>query len=371
MRSAPGCATPSEPAPARPVPPPALIRTTTAALAGPDPAWRRAALDRPEDDHDRLLAEAEALHVIECGPPPAEAVPPPEKLRVVAWNAEYLKHVEASAERLLSLEPDVVLLSEVDLGMSRSGNRHTAADLARRLGMTWVFAAEFVELGPVEGAGPVQQGGGNVRGLHGNAILSRLPILDPVLVRFGTDGRWFSGRLKGARRIGGRIAVTARIDTADGPVGLAATHFESYGDPEERAAAMRALLDALERIDPALPWLVGGDLNTNTVRLEERLEPGWRERVTTLVPSRLVDPVAYEPLFGEAEAQGYVWRTLNTLNVPTQRLHEGEPERPLGRLDWLLARGLAAAGPATVPARGENGLVLSDHEMVAITVRRA
>lgn len=354
--------------PSSAVPPPALIRTTTPALSGPDLAWRRAAPGGAPEQHDRLCAEAAALHAIELGPPPGATLPPPEKLRVVAWNTEYLKHVERSADRLRALEPDLVLLSEVDLGMARSGNRHTAADLARLLNMTWVFAAEFVELGSADTG--QERGAQDAHGLHGNAVLSRLPLLDPVLIRFASDGRWFTGRLKGERRLGGRIALAARVATRRGPVGLAATHFESYGDPNERAAAMRTLLDTLDGIDPALPWLVGGDLNTNTVSLAQRLEPGWRQRVAAEAPGRLLDPVSYEPLFREAEARGYGWRSANTPNVATQRLHEDEPERPLGRLDWFFARGLACTDPATIPALDRTGRILSDHEPIAVTVER-
>jgi endonuclease/exonuclease/phosphatase family metal-dependent hydrolase len=347
-----------------------LVRSTTATLDGPSSAWREGALDQPPEDHGRLYDDAAALHALEIGPDDSDAELP-ERLRVVAWNAERLKRVEASADLLRHLDADVILLSEVDLGMARSGNRRNAADLATLLGMTWDYGVEFVELGiGDEDERREHRGQENAHGLHGGAILARLPIQEPAMIRLESDGAWFSGERKGERRVGGRIALTARIQTSRGPVGVVATHFESHSDPDHRAAQMRVLLDALDEIDPELPWLIGGDVNVNTVTLEERAEPGWRDRVLADAPNRLLDPVPYEPLFEVARSEGYEWQDANTPGVPTQRLKPGEPDHPLGRIDWFFSRGLACSELATVPATDAEGAALSDHEILAVTVER-
>ena len=46
------------------------------------------------------------------------------------------------------------------------------------------------------------------------------------------------------------------------------------------------------------------------------------------------------------------------------------PERK--KIDWFFCRGIAPSEPAVVPARdADRGLALSDHELIALTVRTA
>ena len=53
---------------------------------------------------------------------------------MVAWNLERGVHLDAAIDILRERAVDVVLASELDVGMARSGNRHTAAELAGALG---------------------------------------------------------------------------------------------------------------------------------------------------------------------------------------------------------------------------------------------
>ncbi|NKB79971.1 hypothetical protein HED49_20590 [Ochrobactrum daejeonense] len=99
------------------------------------------------DEHDRLAAKLPALASIEVNRIPDDRTITRETLLVAAWNAERLKYREASAERIQATGADIVLLSEADIGMARSGNRHTVADLARDLGMSYAYGVEFVEMG--------------------------------------------------------------------------------------------------------------------------------------------------------------------------------------------------------------------------------
>src|SRR5262245_54201186 len=79
-----------------------------------EPKGFRAALDRWR-----------CLHAIEASAAPVEASPVPSSARVVFWNAERLKYPEPTAALLATTQADVLLLCEVDVGMARSGNRHT------------------------------------------------------------------------------------------------------------------------------------------------------------------------------------------------------------------------------------------------------
>src|SRR5581483_7819553 len=109
----------------------AIVECALETLPLPDPAL----LDSAREDvatkarHDAIAAEIAALNAVEYRPPQADHLFG-EHLRLAAWNAERLKFGPASAALFRALEPDVVLLSEVDIGMARSGNRHTVAELA-------------------------------------------------------------------------------------------------------------------------------------------------------------------------------------------------------------------------------------------------
>ena len=72
---------------------------------------------------------------------------------------------------------DVVLLTELDVGMARSGNRHTVRELARTMGAGYAFGVEYVELGLGDDREKAWHAGeSNAVGLHGNAILSKAPL---------------------------------------------------------------------------------------------------------------------------------------------------------------------------------------------------
>lgn len=73
------------------------------------------------------------------------------ELRLTAWNMLRGRHWREGAEFLrehpLLRGPDVLFLSEMDLGMARSGNEHTVRELALALGMNYAYGVEFLELG--------------------------------------------------------------------------------------------------------------------------------------------------------------------------------------------------------------------------------
>jgi hypothetical protein len=105
--------------------------------------------------------------------------PPRPRYRVVAWNIERGRQFPAQLELFRShpylSQADVVLLTEADAGMARSGNQMVAEALARELGMAVAFAPCYIAFG--KGSGVERDTGGeNTFALHGNALLSRYPI---------------------------------------------------------------------------------------------------------------------------------------------------------------------------------------------------
>jgi endonuclease/exonuclease/phosphatase family metal-dependent hydrolase len=330
-----------------------IITRRAGVLPAPDPILLADAALAPDDAHDRFAAQVPALHAIEHRPAPPHSNsgdrPVGARLRVAAWNAERLKYHAPSAALLRGA--DVVLLTEADIGMARSGNRHTVRDLAEALGMGWAYGVEFVELGLGDARESEWHADEDNRvGLHGNAILSRHPLLDPVIIPLDAGGTWFAGRSGNQRRLGGRMAMAARLDTLR-PLWLVAAHLESHSDAVDRGRQGERLVAAIDRLVPAGAGVVlGGDFNT------------------TEVAGSLDAPETVEPLFAVLRDAGFDWRRCNAAG-PTQRTRpDGTPVPPFAKLDWLFTRGVAAETPETIPAVDQVGAAISDHEVVAATV---
>jgi endonuclease/exonuclease/phosphatase family metal-dependent hydrolase len=348
-----------------------MVTRTTPAISRLDGAAREriAAAPATPDQHAREFAAYPGLRELEVAAPPAERPPLEGAARIAFWNAERGKFLGASAALLGGLDAAAWLLCELDLGMARSDQAHTARELARRLGAGYVFGVEFLELGLGDAWERRQHAGAfNQAGLHGAAILSPYPLERPALVRLSADGAWFDGE-HGERRVGGRIALLATLRIDRRPMTLANVHFESHSDPQGRAAQMALLLDAIDAYDDAQPVLLGGDFNTSTASRGWARGTGKRQ---TLPPARLLDPVPHEPLFEIAAGRGYDWRACNTLGVPTQRTRpDGTPRPPFGRIDWFFSRSLVASDPQTVPAVDTAGGAISDHELLLVSVRQS
>ncbi|MDX1541257.1 MAG: endonuclease/exonuclease/phosphatase [Geminicoccaceae bacterium] len=348
---------------------PLIGERATAVLVGPSAGERRAILDAPLDrgSFERHLGAWTSLFDrVEVTPPP-RALPAPEgAVRIAFWNAERGKFLEPSARLLGSTGAAAHLLVELDVGMARSGQRHTARELARRLDAGCAFAVEFLELG-LGDAKERQWHAGEVnrQGLHGAAILSPHRLERPAVVRLETQGGWFDGE-RGERRLGGRIAVLATLRIGGVPVTLASVHLESHSDPAGRAAQTLVLLDAIDAYAPDQPVLIGGDFNTCTI---DRTWARGTGAKPVLDPTRLLDPVAHEPLFEAMAGRGYDFERCNTLGVATQRTRpDGTPAPPLGRIDWFFSRGLLATEPATIAAVDQGGTAISDHEVLVLTI---
>ena len=293
------------------------------------------------------------------------------KARVVAWNAERCKHLDESAAFLAAAGADVVLLTELDWGMARSQQLHAARELASRLGMSFAYGVEFLELdlgGERERSDFAGQR--NCVGYHGNAILARGALLRPQLVRLETRGDWFDGA-RGEARVGGRCAVLAQLMVGGRDVILAAVHLDSHGSPSNRADEMHTLLDAIDARDRSAPVVIGGDLNAFSLALADLAD---RERVEAALrddPLRWSHPVPHEPLFTVAAERGYTWSQSNVLGESTLR-HAAETGSVRGKLklDWFLCRGVAASAARVVDAVGPaTGAMLSDHEAIAVSIR--
>ena len=312
--------------------------------------------------HDLALAEIPAFQALEYQPPgrhPAYREQKAARLSVFSWNAERLKYARPSQALLGSVLPDIALLTEVDIGMARSGNRHTVRDLAKHFDLGYVYALEFAELGlGDERESEWHRGQRNEFGYHGNAILSRLPLTNMFAVRLDEGAHWFVGfDDHDQRRIGFRNAVGARTVIDDQPLWCVSAHFENRATPEMRAAQARRLVEVLNERAGSEPVVIGGDFNTSAL-------PTGQKALEDIFE----DPSALEPMFGVLRDAGFSWSSANTKEPSCRTRPDGTPEPPFTKIDLFFTRGLAASDAATLPAIDSEGHAISDHEALRVTL---
>ena len=308
--------------------------------------------------HDLIATRIPALHTIQLAPCPAPELTG-STFRIAAWNAERCKYDRASRRLLETVGADVMLLTEMDVGMARSGNRHTVRDLAEPLRQGFAFAVEFVELGlGDEREMRWHSAESNTVSLHGNAIMSRLRFADTFVVPLDEGGTWFCNSDADQRRIGGRMAIGARIAGLSGPLWVVSVHLESRSAPQDRAMQTRALLSALREMIGDAPAVIGGDFNTNALPTER-----------VALRSACRDPRAVEPLFTVMAEAGFSWSNCND-GAATQRIRpDGTPLPPFTRLDWLFVRGVEVESCRTWEAVDAEGSAISDHELISVDIR--
>ncbi len=332
------------------------------------------------------------------------AVPRSESIRAVAWNIERGLCADGVI-RILEHHPmlqsaDVLLLSELDWGMARTGNRFVAHEIASALHMNYAFAPCYVAL--TKGAGVEKQSAGeNAESLHGNALMSAHPMrqVHSLALPNGKD------KMKGAeKRIGTQRAVIADIEHPKGSFRAVSLHLDAHSSQRHRYLQMRRVLDHLGALNPKLPVLIGGDWNTTThdasralysiIGYFRRVLMGIRNVVTNHYPHP--DRWFERRMFRELERRGYTYRDLNrpgecTLhyNVSdiTANLNMGEwvprwcfwfinwaLERTGGRcsmkLDWFAGTGIQPDAPAkAIAGLEENGRPVSDHDPIVLAFK--
>ncbi len=248
---------------------------------------------------------------------------PPDPIVLLDWNIDRGVNFDDVATSIERAHPTVCLLQEVDLHTNRASGRDVAAELARRLGMNYVFAPSFQELG---------QGSSEKPAYQGLAILARYPLRDARVIRFQAQSGFWRPRsylpdwpfLQ--RRLGGRIALVATLETGHLPITVYNLHLESRSFGRIQAHQLREAVDDAARLPAGSPVILGGDFNTKYL-------PGIFER-------RLV-------------SAGY----RNA--IP----RSGHTHKVVGLLDWIFVRGPLDARSGSV-LRHATG---SDHFPVAAT----
>ncbi|MEJ2111314.1 MAG: endonuclease/exonuclease/phosphatase family protein [Acidobacteriota bacterium] len=244
-------------------------------------------------------------------------------LRIAQWNIEKGKRFNRILDHFQNNEilkwADVIVLNEADYGMIRSCNRHVARELAEHLGMHMVFGPAHFEL--TKGtADDLEVAGRNRESIQGNAILSRYPITDAVLVPLPVSFEPYEFEEK---RFGARSCLWGRIEFKHARLWVGSVHLELRNTPRCRASQVKHILDNLPD-EEGSACILGGDLNTNgfargtawrTVKSALRILYRSPEQLKT----QLLHPEkGREPLFEIARLKGFLWEHLNS-NVETAR----------------------------------------------------
>lgn len=329
-------------------------------------------------------------------------------LRVAQWNIETGRCARAIARFIADHEvlrrADVILVNEADYGMARSGNLHVARTIGEQLGMHTAFCPAYMELSPGGGDHPPAENG---ESLQGNAVLSRHPIQDAVVIQLPVCFEPYEFQEK---RYGRRNCLLARLSVYGKDLWAGSAHLEVRNTPACRAAQMRHILARL----PARPGeavVIGGDLNSNGFPRGSR----WRTlrsvcRLLSSRPEVMKERLRHpeqraEPLFSIAARHGFSWASLNSGDATATaaiemledasmlpgaitrwvagRLHPYQGRLEF-KLDWILGRhvralchgedhdpssGILSEDPGCVPTERTGNDRLSDHSPIFADIR--
>ncbi|MBK8302115.1 MAG: hypothetical protein IPK98_01380 [Chloracidobacterium sp.] len=187
----------------------------------------------------------------------------PNGIKALAWNLERGIRFDGIVDALKNHEKlkdkDLLLLTELDHGMARSGNRNVAQEIARELKLNYAFAPVYVPLQKGSGV-ESDMDGENTVSIHGLSMFSRYPMnnVHAVPLPNGKDKMW--GKEK---RLGYLRALIADIEHPAGTFRAVTVHLDAHCSRAHRHKQIKIILDHLDTLPP-LPTIIGGDWNTTT-----------------------------------------------------------------------------------------------------------
>ncbi len=321
----------------------------------------------------------------------------------LAWNIERGIQLDGIIEALKNhddlKDKDVLLLTELDHGMARSGNRFVAEEIARALDMNYAFAPVYIALQKGSGVESAVEGE-NTASIHGLGMFSKWPIKNVHAAQLpnGKDKMW--GKEK---RLGWLRALVADIENPAGAFRAVTVHLDAHCSRAHRRLQVKIILDHLDTLPP-LPTILGGDWNTTTFNSQSstRAIMGYWRRVFMgpmhVAKNHLPHPERYfeRPLFRDLETRGYNFRDLNNIGEGTLHYHVESIEKNTnlrdwvpewcfpfifwaagrvggsvsGRLDWFAGRKVALAPESKPRTIGDlvdpSGVPLSDHDAITL-----
>jgi len=327
----------------------------------------------------------------------------PGVVRALAWNVERGKRFAGLKDALTQgpelRDADLLLLTEVDIGMGRSQNRNVPRELAAALGMGYVFANYHIVLAEGD-RGERGHGVANTKALHGCALLTRFPVLRFAAVELQERRDKFHATEK---RMGNKRALLCELLLPDGPLTVAVVHLDPFTGPRQRAAQLREVMAQLREFGGERV-LLGGDLNTNTYDLGsgqglifnllyKLTRFGFEGTVEQYMkPEELLERRVFDELrAGGLTVAGYndtargtiyydvydpelARKALDHLPAPVcrpllrwleRRLAPWDGRVPL-RVDWFAGAGLRPRAPQVIERPIAQGRLISDHNPILV-----
>jgi len=322
-------------------------------------------------------------------------------IRALAWNIErgscFDGIVDALRNHAELKEKDVLLLTELDYGMARSGNRFVAQELARKLKLNYAFAPCYIAL--QKGSGVESNvAGENTKSLHGLAMFSKYPMKNVHAVPLPNGKDKMFGKEK---RLGYLRALIADIEHSIGTFRAVTLHLDAHSSRKHRHLQMKIVLEHLETL-PDLPTVIGGDWNTTTFNAQSANHAiaGYFRRVLmgveNVTKNHYPHPDRYfeRGLFRELKSRAFEYESLNETGAGTlhydmenaaynNNLGDWVPRwcfpfifwaarrvggRVSARLDWFAGRQIKVKGkPKTVGDLFDaENLPLSDHDAITL-----
>jgi endonuclease/exonuclease/phosphatase family metal-dependent hydrolase len=324
-----------------------------------------------------------------------------DQISALAWNIERGNRFEGILDALKNhpqmKDKDLLLLTELDYGMARSGNRFVARELAQELELNYAFAPVYIAL--QKGSGVEEfVAGENTRSLHGLAMFSKYALKNVHAIPLPNGKDKMLGKEK---RLGYLRALIADVAHPSGDLRAVTLHLDSFCSRAHRRLQMKILLDHLDTL-PALPTIIGGDWNTTTYNSQNatRAILGYFRRVLmgvkNVVKNHFPHPDRYfeRRLFGELEKRGFDYQSANEIGVGTLHYDVTSIEKNTnlrdwvpawcfpfifwaarrvggtvsGRLDWFAGKDIEVRGkPQTIgDLKDAENVPLSDHDAIAL-----
>ncbi|HTT20001.1 MAG TPA: endonuclease/exonuclease/phosphatase family protein [Candidatus Sulfotelmatobacter sp.] len=256
-----------------------------------------------------------------------------DSVRVVTWNIERGLQFSAILDFLRSADADLIMLQEVDLNARRTQHRDVAFELARSLGLNYIFGKKFLELGAGSGSLPAYQG---------VATLSQWPLTTGQIIRFQYQStfwkpRWYVPQTElFQRRLGGRIALVTEALIHGQRFVIYNLHLESKGSDRLRLQQLQQVLEDAGRHTESSSVILGGDFNLNATN---------GEAGATLQRAGFRDAVR-----------------LSRIPTSVARL----PFRSARCIDWIFVSDVSHGVHSTGQIHG--GILASDHYPVSATI---
>ncbi len=257
----------------------------------------------------------------------------PDTVRIVSWNINRGLRLNEVIEFLSATAADLILLQEADCNARRTHCRNVAREIAQALAMNYAFGCEFEELTQRDNERPAY---------HGQATLSRFPLLNTRILRFCRQSsfwlpRWFIPRTRPfQRRIGGRMALSSCIDLAGSKLMVYNVHLESRGGDDLRCSQFVEILGEVSQHASDTQIVIAGDFNADLRR---------------------------EPAAGVVGKSGLNNPFAHNSSLPTTVPSRFDGSRTI---DWILTKGLLIGSEPKV-----HDLVgASDHYPLSLTLRR-